>query len=422
MQKMCVQRLSLYRALRLTFPVFLALISMYCQAQERTLAQIKAEAQRRADQQIYPFIGMSPDDVRGTLGQINSLDPNEWAASWSVIGDRYEQKARSDEKTSPERASNEYVKAWLYYTMGRWPAPDSPGKEKAYEKAVNAYLDHGKLLDPPLQVAHIPYEGKEAIVYLQMPKGVRNAPVVVGIGGLDSRKEDMAERLRPLLAYGIGYMALDPPGGGQSPVKAGPGAEDMLIKELDYLFERPDVDTKRVALYGASLGGYWTTLLAAIEGNRLCAVVSQSPPVDETFSREHSLTVPANREYFFHFVQALEFMFNVDSLEGLAAVREQMSLKNLGMLNRPMAPMLVMGGARDTQVPIADLELLLQTGQTPKEAWINPTGGHMGRDANWPDPRTFSDVAMPWLIRMLTNETRPLQTSTVERNKEVHGK
>lgn len=422
MQKMREWRFSVDRAMCLVFPVVVVLAAIYCQAQERTLAQIKAEAQRRADHQIYPFIGMSPADVQEALGRINSLDPNEWAASWSVIGDRYDQKARSNEKTSPELASKNYVKAWLYYTMGRWPAPDSPGKEKAFEKAVNAYLDHGKLLDPPLQVAHIPFEGKEVIAYLQMPKGVKMAPVVVGIGGLDSRKEDMAERLRPLLAYGIGYMALDPPGGGQAPVKAGPGAEEMLIKELDYLFERPDVDAKRIALYGASLGGYWTTLLAAMEGSRLCAVVSQSPPVDETFSREHSLTVAANREYFFHFVQALEFMFNVDSLEGLAAVREQMSLKNLGLLNRPMAPMLVMGGARDTQVPIGDLELLLQTGQTPKEAWINPTGGHMGRDANWPDPRTFSDVAMPWLIRMLANETRPLQPSTVEQNSEVDGK
>jgi pimeloyl-ACP methyl ester carboxylesterase len=405
MYKKCEWRCSLKQILRLACLIVVWLGVLCCHAQERTLAQIKAEAQRRADHQVYPFIGMNPDDVREALSHISSLDPEEWASAWSAIGDRCQEKARSEEKQSPEQAGKEYVKAWLYYTMGRWPAPDTPGKEKAYQKAVAAYLDNGKLLDPPLQVARIPFEGKEAIAYIQMPKGVKRAPMVIGIGGLDSRKEDMAERLRPLLAYGIGYMALDPPGGGQAPVKAGPGAQNMLAAEVDYLFERPDVDPKRIAIYGASLGGYWSTLLAAMEGSRLCAVVSQSPPVDDTFSREHTMALPSNREYFFHFVEALEFMFNADSVEGLAAVRERMSLKNMGMLDRPMAPMLVIGGARDTQVPFADLALLLQTGQSPKEAWINPLGGHMGRDARWSDPRVFQEVATPWLVRMLKSES-----------------
>ena len=40
-----------------------------------------------------------------------------------------------------------------------------------------------------------------------------------------------------------------------------------------------------------------------------------------------------------------------------------------------MAPMLVIGGVHDTQVPIADIDLLLHSGETPKDAWINPAGG-----------------------------------------------
>lgn len=376
-----------------------------CHAQERNLEELKTEIQKRADHNIYPFIGMNPQDVQEALSHLNSLDPDEWAAAWIVIGDRYTEKARSEQ--SPKSADDDLISAWLFYTMGRWPVPNTPGKEKAYEQAREAYLAHGKLLNPPLEVIKIPYEGKEIIAYLQMPKGLKEAPVVVGIGGLDSRKEDMAERLRPLLNNGIGYLALDPPGGGQAPVKAAPGAESMLVRAVDYLFERPDVDKKHVAIYGSSLGGYWSTLLAVLEGSKLCAVVSQSPPIDETFARSRTMALSKNREYLFGFVQAQLFMYEgATSLETLADVRERMSLKKQGLLEKPMAPMLVIGGVLDTQVPIADVDLLLHTGQTPKEAWINPLGGHMGRDPKvWSDPAIFKQITMPWLIRMVSGNS-----------------
>jgi hypothetical protein len=62
--------------------------------------------------------------------------------------------------------------------------------------------------------------------------------------------------------------------------------------------------------------------------------------------------------------------------------------------------MLLINGERDTQVPIADLDLLLHNG-TPKEAWVNPQGGHMGRSAEWPDAAIFTQVVVPWVARTL---------------------
>lgn len=401
------ERWLVRRVLWLTGFLILVSAAICCGAQERTLEELKAEAQKRADHNGYPFVGLRPDEVREALSRLNSLDPDEWAASWSTIGDRYAEKGRSEK--SSKAADDNLIKAWLCYTMARWPVPNSPGKEKAYERAREAYLAHGRLLTPPLEVIKIPFEGKEIKAYLQMPKGMKEAPIVVGIGGLDSRKEDMAERLRPLLAYGIGYLALDPPGGGESPIKAAPGAERMLVRAVDYMFERPDVDRKRVVIYGSSLGGYWSTLLAALEGSRLCAVVSQSPPIDETFARSRTMALAKNREYLFGFIQAQLFMYEgATSLETLADVRERMSLKKQGLLDKPMAPMLVIGGVLDTQVPIADVDLLLHSGQTPKEAWINPQGGHMGRDPQvWSDPMIFQQVTMPWIVRMVSAKSEP---------------
>ena len=371
-----------------------AAVAVTSEAQSgRTLEELKAEAQARADRNAYPLIGLKPDEVREALARLTSLDRDEWAASWSQIGERY-------------MAKKDFHQAWLYYSFARWPVPNSPGKQRAYDKALEAYLAYAKKYDPPLEVLRVPYEGSEVVGYVRMPKGARRVPFVVAIAGLDSRKEEMIERFGPLAERGIGVLALDSPGTGQSGVKAAaPGTEKSLSRVLDVVLARPEIDAKRVALYGGSFGGYWATILAVTEKARLRAVVAQSPPIHETFSRERTQMLVKNREYLFDYAPAQMFTYGGTTLEQLAENKERMSLKTRGILEQPMAPMLVIGGALDTQVPIADIDLLMRSGDSPKDIWVHPKGGHMGRDAkSWPDPVIFKRVTTPWLLKALEAE------------------
>jgi hypothetical protein len=182
--------------------------------------------------------------VREALGRLKSLDRDEWAASWSQLGDRY-------------MAKKDFHQAWLYYSFARWPVPNSPGKQKAYERALEAYLAYAKRFDPPLEVIRVPYEGSEVVGYLRMPRTSGAVPLIIAIAGLDSRKEEMVERFSPLVDRGFGVLALDSPGTGQSGVKAAADADKSLIRVLDVVLARPGIDAKRVALYGGSYGGYW---------------------------------------------------------------------------------------------------------------------------------------------------------------------
>jgi hypothetical protein len=92
----------------------------------------------------------------------------------------------------------------------------------------------------------------------------------------------------------------------------------------------------------------------------------------------------------------------VHTVDELEAVFPKMSLLKQGLLGKPMAPMLVLAGVLDTQVPISDVYLLLSRGDVPKTAWINPQGGHLGRQVKvWPDPVIFKEVIVPWLVRTL---------------------
>jgi len=381
-------------------------------AQERTLDEIKAEAVRRAENGMYPLIGLDPADVKQAFAAIKTSDYDEWAAAFITVGDRYMSEAQSLERTDPAKANADYIRAWRIYSFGRWPVPASPGKQRAYTKALEAFLAHAKFMDPLLEVVRIPFEGSEIVGYLRLPKTAEGpVPVVVAISGLDSRKEDLSENFGAVIPHGIGFIGVDSPGTGQSPIKASATADREFSRVIDYLETRPEVDKTRIAVDGQSFGAYWATKLAIAEHARLKAVVAQSPPVDATFAHDFVINKAlGNREYLFGLAPALMSIFEgVKSPEDLATALGKLSLVTQGLLGsagagKPTAPMLIISGALDTQVPISDTYLLLSSGDVPKEAWINPRGGHLGRQVKvWPDPVIFREVIIPWLERRLSN-------------------
>lgn len=394
--------------------IFLAFISADFSAQtsgenvqrrERTIEEIKVEAIHRAEVGQYPLIGLDPKDVKEAFEHIHTNDKDEWAAAFMHVADRYFNAAKSLEKSDPQKANADYIRAWRLYSFGRWPIPSSPGKQRSYEKAIAAFLDHAKFYDPPLEVVHIPFEGKEIIAYLRLPKNPKNpVPLVIAINGLDSRKEDLTESFSAILPFGIGYLAVDGPGTGQNPIKVSPSADRLLSKVIDYAQSRPEVDKNRIAMHGVSWGAYWATKMAIVERSRLRGCSAQSPPIDKFFQKDFLMnSLLGNREYLFDQVSALmNILEGVHTLDEMAEYLPKLSLVQEGLLGKPMAPMLVIAGVLDTQVPISDEYLLLSKGDVPKDAWINPKGGHLGRQVGvWPDPLIFKQVIIPWLVKTL---------------------
>ena len=371
--------------------------------QERTIEEIKVEAQARAERNGYPMIGLDPSDVRNALEKIHTREPEEWAAGWSAVAHQYEELGGTS-RSGEERRKN-YLRAWRLYHFAQWPVATCEGKRAAYGKALECFLNGAKSLDPPLEVVRIPFEGNEIIGYLRLPKSERPVPLVLAISGLDSRKENLANTYDALIEAGVGYLAVDGPGTGQSPIKAGPRADRIFSRALDYLATRKEIDPQRILAHGVSFGGYWASKLAIVEKERLHAAVVLSPPVHRAFQADFlRKSLFGNREYLFDQVPAfLNVWENTSSMDDLAQRSPHVSLQALGLLDKPMVPMLVVAGAKDTQVPFSDIALLLGSGQGPKEAWINSGGGHLGRDANrWSDPVIFRGVIVPWVMRALT--------------------
>jgi esterase FrsA len=388
-----LSRLCAVAALTLAGPAFAQTTPQI--APPRTLEELKVETQRRADHNLYPVLGLKSADAREALAAIDSLDRDAWAAAWSRIGDRYLAAAGT---SRGKAAQDGFLMAWRYYSFARWPVPNSPGKEKAYRQALVAFRDYARMLDPPIEIVRIPFEGKEIVGYLRLPKQARPVPLVLTISALDTRKEDMLLEGAAFVAKGIGVFAVDMPGTGEAPIKIDVGAERMFSAILDALAKRPDIDKNRIVVRGISWSGYWAAKLGIVEAARLKGAVVQGGPADFYFSADWQGKALGTREYLFDLFPARASVYGVATLEEFLAYGPRMSLKEEGLIDKPSAPMLLVNGEKDSQVPIADLDILLHHG-SPKEAWVNPAGFHTGGSAEWPGDRIFDQIVLPWVVR-----------------------
>lgn len=359
------------------------------------VAELKADVQGRADHQAYPITGIKSEDVRAVLAGIKSLDRDEWAAAWSAMGARYAARAAAEKDRAAAR--EDWHQAWLDFMFGAWPAQTTQGKRAAFAKSTDAFRHYARLFDPPVETVRIPYEDGTIVGYLQLPKGARPAPVVITIGGLDEYKEYSVEHSnQAFMKAKLGVLALDMPGTGESPAKMDPGADRMFSKAIDFLLTRRDVDGHRLAIQGVSAGGYWSALMAYVERERLKGAVVWGGPVHGYFQADWQRKSWGTHEYLFGLKEARMAVYGTADDESFLSRLSQFSLLDRGVLSRPSAPMLVVNGEKDSQVPIDDLYLLLRTG-TPKYAWVNPVGGHVGRSADMSEGKIHQTVVVPWL-------------------------
>ena len=140
---------------------------------------------------VYPFTYAQYEDVERVMTSLTSYDHDKWAAAWSAIAKPYEEKA-GDAKTAKEN----YLRAYQYYRMARYPTINSDGKKAAYRKSQEMLFAASRYFEVPIQRVEIPFDGKpgegnKIIAYLRVPKkGSAPFPLLVTWGGIDGFKEE----------------------------------------------------------------------------------------------------------------------------------------------------------------------------------------------------------------------------------------
>jgi uncharacterized protein len=200
---------------------------------------------------------------------------------------------------------------------------------------------------------------------LLLPEGASRAPAAVLLHGYSSRKEVMAGTVgRALLARGIATLAIDLPlhGTRSDPLQAQSARNPLALMQLwrqaladarlglHYLSARADVDARRLAMVGYSMGAFLSVVLAA----------------DEPLVRAVVLAAGGDLPQGTPFAAVARMV-----ADPLAAVRR---------LNG--RPLLMVHGRRDTTVRPEQAQRLFDAAGEPKELQWWDAGHHLPPEAS----------------------------------------
>jgi len=364
----------------------------------RPLGELWEMWKPRVKMRIYPFTYAKYDDMERVMASLTSYDRDKWAAAFSSVAKPYEDKASQAEKAGDAQSAKEnYLLAYQYYRLARYPTINSEGKKQAYRKSQEMLFKASRYFDIPIERVEIPFHGKSGegnsiIAYLRVPKtGSAPFPLMVSWGGIDGFKEEQLND--PALALGLATLAIDGPGVGDSPLKGSVDAERLFGAVFDWVETQERLDSNRVGIWGYSTGGYWAVKVAYVYKDRIVCAVSQGGPVHYAFEPEW-IQQQERGEYAFEFFETIAYAFGMSTYEEWVAYAPKLSLLNQGILDKPSAPLLLVNGIHDSVFPIKDYYLLFEHGSPKCARFYN--AGHMGFT------RDTSETILNWIHEKLS--------------------
>jgi 2,6-dihydroxypseudooxynicotine hydrolase len=296
----------------------------------------------------------------------------DWCAAWSRRAAVHEELGREALATHCLlSASAHLTRAAVCYQFAKFVFVDDYAQMRAaHEKAIacrNAALPH---LEPPGERVEIPYDDTKLFGILRKPAGVARPPIVIMCMGLDSAKEEMDAYESIFLARGMATLAFDGPGQGEAEYTLRiRGDYEVVVKQVvDWVERRTDVDSKRIGLWGVSLGGYYAPRAAAFE-KRVKACIALSGPYDwaALWPQMNALTREAFR------VRA-----KCASAEAAEDYGRSLTLKNVAA--QITCPLFIVAGKLDRIVPWQDGEKLARAARGPVEFLLIDDGNHVANN------------------------------------------
>jgi dipeptidyl aminopeptidase/acylaminoacyl peptidase len=325
------------------------------------------------------FTGGTSGEVLEVVEKLYALPENErtneaWQAAWCDVGERLlahglERRHAGHQLT----AASSLKRAATYFQFGiAFANPTDPERARIHQRSLEAFTAFAELHEPRIERVEVPYDGTTFPAWFvpAVTASEGPAPAVFYLPGWDSTKEQGIELALELSARGIGVLLCDGPGIGEAV------AFREMVNRHDYevvgraafdaLTQRDDVDSERIGVVGSSLGGYRAARVAAFD-DRLAAAVIWGAIWNFGEMWKRSLqapgkTLPTRSTHALHVMgaQDLDEVTRLTEAWDLTPVASQIS-----------APLLILHGEHDIQVPTADAQRLYDTASsTDKELKI----------------------------------------------------
>ncbi|MDL2077773.1 alpha/beta hydrolase [Streptomyces sp. GXMU-J15] len=225
-------------------------------------------------------------EVLTAVNAINAAGPNEntYTAEFRAWGDRLAGMRtghRETDRFRSLRASQYYAQA-LFFVLGS----TTPGDEERLYRAGRRNWDRfAHLCDPAAITDKVPYGRTPLPVWFFRPDtSGKPRPTVILTNGSDGQNVDMwTYGVMAALDRGWNALVYDGPGQGQllfvDKVVFSPRWEQVVGPLVDWLLRRRDVDHRRIALTGLSMGGDLAPRAAAFD-HRIAALVAMPGCLD----------------------------------------------------------------------------------------------------------------------------------------------
>jgi dienelactone hydrolase len=293
-------------------------------------------------------------------------DDEAWFDVWCEGAELLRARATELAKKHPLTAASNYLRAAYYFqTADHFRQPKDKRALDAYQVSLDCFRRFAALNDSPrVEVVELPSKHGSFPAYFvhAVNSDRKKNPCVVRFGGFDTQKEMQYVRGTPdLVRRGVSYLLVDGPGQGEM-VRY----RNMYLRHdfeiagsaaFDYLATRSDVDLDRVAIIAMSLGGYYAPRIAAMD-KRYKACIAWGAIWDYHATwvkrleriKQAALPVPADH---------LLWACGVDNYDD--ALKKIEGFKLDGVAQKVTCPFLLMHGAADAQVSMAEAQKLFDT-------------------------------------------------------------
>jgi pimeloyl-ACP methyl ester carboxylesterase len=242
---------------------------------------------------VADYGGSTVGECLAVVAEITDGSPQSWALGFGRLAHRIEERGRACLRDGHRVSGRDHLlRASTYYRAAEYYEDSAVGRSHPTgERSQACFAEAAGLLDPPVELIGVPFEGGTLPGYLVRPSsdpgstGAGPRPTLIGVGGFDSSAEELyfplgapgAERGWNVFVFDgpgqPGCMRLDPS------LTFRPDYEVPLAAVIDALVERDDVDADRLAVAGQSFGSYFAARGAAADP-RIRALVANPPIVD----------------------------------------------------------------------------------------------------------------------------------------------
>jgi dipeptidyl aminopeptidase/acylaminoacyl peptidase len=272
----------------------------------------------------------------------------------------------------------------------------SSRKNECYDKFI-------QYAPRPVERVEIPFEDKSLPGFLHLPaRNSKNVPCIVHLGGMDMFKEMFNPVYGDkLLERGMAVLSIDGPGQNEARItrKICVTADNLAQAgkaAMDFLIDRPEIDSERIGITGVSMGSFWSIQIAAHDHRYKAAsgfYVCHEPGMNTIFN----LACPIFKDRYM-------WMAGYEDEAKFDEFAKTLSLKGLGAKIR--CPTLIVAGEDDELSPIEYSYELYDEIRVPKNMIIFKGESH-GVSDNWDVKALIAD----WLKDRL--DGKPFETKRI---------